>query len=139
MRIAKPARTTFLLLLAAAVAACAAPDERDGPRDDTAIDDFIEVNELAAVDVVRTRDQLVAREVNETFLIVSTRREDYLLEYFSRCTRRDDGRVEPDVRRDSRALYPGVDTFRGCRIKAIYELEPGQADELREIGRATRR
>lgn len=139
MRIAKPARTTLLLLLAAALAACAAPEERDGPRDDTAIDDFIEVNELAAVDVVRTRDQLVAREVNETFLIVSTRREDYLLEYFSRCYRRDDGRIEPDVRRDSRALYPGVDTFRGCRIKAIYELEPGQADELREIGRATRR
>ena len=36
-------------------------------------------------------------------------------------------------------LYAGADTFRGCRIKAIYALEPGQADELREIGRAARR
>ena len=61
-------------------------------------------------------------------------REDYLLEYFSRCLRNMDGRVEPDIRRDARRIYAGADTFRGCRIKELYSLDPAQADELREIG-----
>jgi hypothetical protein len=81
-------------------------------------------------------DQLSSREVNDTYLIVSTRREDFLLEYYSRCRRGADGRVEPDIRQDSRALYPRVDTFRGCRIKAIYALEPGQVEEVRAIGKS---
>ena len=139
MKIARQTRGAAIVSLAIAIAACAAPGEPEEPREESAIVDFIEVNELPAVDKVRTMEQLSARDVNDTYLIVSTRRQDYLLEYYSRCHRRDDGRVEPDIRRDSRALYPGMDTFRGCRIKAMYELEPGQAEELREIGRAARR
>lgn len=139
MRIARQTRSAAIVFLATLVSACAAPGDPEEPREESAIVDFIEVNELPQVDKIRTMEQLTARDVNDTYVIVSTRRQDYLLEYSSRCYRRDDGRVEPDVRRDSRALYPGMDTFRGCRIKAMYELEPGQADELRDIGRATRR
>ena len=139
MRIARQTRSAAIVFLATLVSACAAPGDPEEPREESAIVDFIEVNELPQVDKIRTMEQLTARDVNDTYVIVSTRRQDYLLEYHSRCYRRDDGRVEPDVRRDSRALYPGMDTFRGCRIKALYELEPGQADELRDIGRATRR
>lgn len=139
MRIARPITSAAVATLALLITACAAPGDTEEPREESPIVDFIEVNELPAVDKIRTMEQLTARDVNDTYVIVSTRRQDYLLEYHSRCYRRDDGSVEPDVRRDSRALYPGLDTFRGCRIKAIYELEPGQADELRQIGRATRR
>lgn len=129
-------RVTATLLALLAVGACAAPGANDGPRKDTAITDFIEVNELAEVSAIRSLSQLDSRDVNDLFVIVSTRQQDYLLAYYSRCTRRFDGRVEPDIRQDSSALYPRVDTFRGCRIKAIYALEPGQADEVREIGRS---
>lgn len=139
MKNVRQTRTTVFALFAVALAACAAPGDAEVPREELAIDDFIKVNELAELDKIRTMDQLTARDVNDTYVIVSTRRQDYLLEYFSRCYPRDDGRVEPDIRRDSRALYPGIDTFRGCRIKALYELEPGQAEELREIARAARR
>ena len=118
------------------VTACAAPGADDGHRRDTAVTDFIEVNELVEQAAVRSLDQLEAREINDRFVIVSTRREDYLLLYYSRCIQGVDGRIVPDVRQDSRALYAGVDTFRGCRIKAIYRLAPGQAEELLELGRA---
>ncbi len=139
MNIVKKTGRALLALAAVTLAGCAAPGDAESPREDTAIVDFIEVNELAEVDRIRTVEPLAAREVNRFYVIASTRREDFLIEYFSRCYAGDDGRVEPDVRRDSRSLYAGADTFRGCRIKAIYALEPGQADELREIGRAARR
>ena len=131
-------KLTLPVVVALFLVACAAPNEKDGRREDTAITDFIEVNELEALDAIRTIDQLVARKVNDTYYIVSTRNQDYLLEYYSRCVRRFDGGVEPDRRQDSRALYPRIDTFRGCRIKAIYAIEPGQADELRNIGMSVR-
>jgi hypothetical protein len=49
---------------------------------------------------------------------------------------RYDGRIEPDRRKDAHALYPRIDTFRGCRIKAIYAITPGQVDEVRDIGKS---
>ena len=135
MVIMKPVMPLLAALLLAACATSGDPEER---REETAIADFIEVNELVSVDVLRTRtmDQLASREVSDLYALVSTRREDYLLEFYSRCMGRFDGRVEPDIRRSPGALYPGVDTFRGCRIKAIYALGPGQADEVRALGRS---
>ncbi len=118
------------------LAACAASDEKEDRREQTAIADFIATNELESVKAIRTMDQLSSSDVSDLYIIVSARREDFLLEYYSRCMRRFDGRVEPDVRQDSRALYPKIDTFRGCRIKAIYALQPGQADEIKELGRS---
>jgi len=129
-------RTLLLVVATLLLIACAAPDEKDDRRDETAITDFIEINELVPVDAIRTMDQLVAREVNDTYYIVSTRKQDYLLVYYGPCMRRYDGTVEPDRRQDWRALYPRTDTFRGCRIKAIYAIEPGQVDELRAIGKS---
>jgi hypothetical protein len=129
-------KTAALFVAITLLAACATTDDREDRREETAIADFIEVNELEAVDAIRTMDQLSSRDVSERYIIVSSRREDFLLEYYTRCVWRPDGRVEPDVRQDSRALYPRVDTFRGCRIKAIYALQPGQADEIRELGRS---
>ena len=115
MVIMKPVMPLLAALLLAACATSGDPEER---REETAIADFIEVNELVSVDALRTRtmEQLSSTEVSDLFLLVSARREDYLLEFYSRCTRRFDGRVEPDIRQSPGALYPRVDTFRGCRI-----------------------
>jgi len=129
-------KITALLVASILLAACAASDEKEDRREETAIADFIEVNELTSVDSIRTLDRLSSSSVSDLYIIVSARREDFLLEYYSRCDRRFDGRVEPDIRQDLRALYPKLDTFRGCRIKAIYALEPGQADEIKELGRS---
>lgn len=118
------------------LAACAVSSDPVESRKDTAVSDFIEVTELESVGVIRTMDQLSSREVNDTYVVVSTRNQDFLLEYYAPCMRRIDGGVEPDVRQGSRALYPGVDTYRGCRIKAFYELGPGQAEEALALGRS---
>lgn len=123
-----------LLIICLATAGCASTDEAEEPRKETAVQDYIAVNELESASSIRTDGTLSYYEINDTFLLVSTKRQDYLLEYFSRCIRYSEGRVEPDVRRDPRRIYAGADTFRGCRIKELYPLDPAQADELREIG-----
>lgn len=129
-------KITALLVASMLLAACAASDEKEDRREQTAIADFIATNELESVNAIRTMDQFSSSDVSDLYVIVSTRREDFLLKYYSRCMKRFDGRVEPDVRQDSRALYPKSDTFRGCRIKAIYALQPGQADEIKKLGRS---
>lgn len=129
-------KTTALLIATILLAACAASDEQEERLEETAIADFIEVNELAPLDFIRTMEQYSASVVSDMHVIVSMRKVDYLLEYFAPCRKRINGQVEPDYRSDARRLYAKVDTYRGCRIKAIYALEPGQADEVRELGRS---
>jgi len=129
-------KITALMIASMLLAACAAPDEKEDRREETAIADFIDVNELASVKSIRTMEQLSSSTISERYVILSTRREEFLLEYYSRCERRFDGSVAPDVRQDGRALYPKTDTYRGCRIKALYALLPGQADEIKALGRS---
>ena len=104
----------------------------------TAVRDFIEVNELEKTDSIRTRyDRIDQQVLNDRFVIVSIRKEQYLLEYPYPC--REDPftrRPRPDIRRDSSAIYAGSDTFRGCKIKALYVITEDQAEELKNIGEA---
>ena len=121
----------FVLML---LAACATTGQEERIN---AIKDFIEVNELEQTDAIRTFDQLDQRILNERFVIVSTRREQYLLEYPYPC--RDDPltrRPRPDIRRDATAIYAGSDTFRGCQIRALYPITEDQAEELKNMGKA---
>ena len=124
---------TLVVLMLLAACATTGQEERIN-----AIKDFIEVNELEKVDVIRTFfDQPDQHVLNDRFVIVSTRREQYLLEYPYPC--RDDPltrRPKPDVRRDSNAIYAGSDTFRGCQIRAIYPITEDQAEELKNMGKA---
>ena len=102
-----------------------------------AVKDFIEVNELEQTDAIRTFDQLQQHVLNERYVIVSTRRDQYLLEYPYPC--RDDPmtrRPRPDIRRDATAIYAGSDTFRGCQIRALYAISEDQAEELKNMGKA---
>lgn len=116
------------------LAACAATDVQDERRDGTALDDFVEVNELESLGSIRTREQPSSVVVDDLYVIVSIGREDFLLEYFTPCRELIDGSVEPDIRKDARRLYARADTYRGCRIRAIYALQPGQAEEVRNLG-----
>ncbi len=104
----------------------------------SATKDFIEVNELEETDAIRAFYERIEQHVlNDRFVIVSTRKEQYLLEYSYPC--RDDPftqRPKPDIRRDSSAIYAGSDTFRGCKIKALYVITEDQAEELKNIGEA---
>ena len=130
----KSTKISALMIASMLLSACAATDEKEERREETAIADFIEVNDLASVRSMRTVEQLSTSVVSDLYVILSTRRDDFLLQYYSRCERRFDGGVNPDVRIDPRALYAKSDTFRGCRIKALYALQPGQAEEIKALG-----
>ena len=99
--------------------------------------DFVEVNELEKVDKIRTYDRIDQHVLNDRYVILSTRREQYLLEYSYTCREEPfSSRVRPDVRRDAAAIYADSDTFRGCRIGALYPISAEQAEELKSIGKA---
>ena len=121
----------FGLLL---LAACATghQDERIN-----AVKDLIEVAELEEVQSINTSGRLDQEVLNDKYVILSTRKQDYLLEYSSRCVEDPfTRRVKPDVRYDERRIYAGSDTFRGCQIRSLYVITPDQAEELRTLGQA---
>ncbi len=124
-----------ILLAALVLAGCATTD--DGERPDP-VADFIEVSDLEKVSAIKSIDQLESYVLDEYYVIVKARKAEYLLVYYSRCQRDSRNRVTPDRRYDARALYAKSDTYRGCRIKAIYALSDAQAQELREIDTAGR-
>lgn len=128
-------RTLLLIFVVILVAACAGNTTRQEEQN-LAIRDLIEVNDLEEVDAIRFFRQLGSHEINQYFVIITDRKDRYLVEYFQRCTEDIFGRVEPDVRNDPRTIRPKVDTFRGCRIKAIYAIDAALEDELKQIGKA---
>jgi hypothetical protein len=135
---------TLVVLMFLAACATTGQEERIN-----AVKDFIEVNELEELAKIRTFDRINQHVLNDRHVILSTRREQYLLEYPYPC--RDDPitqRPRPDIRRDARAIYADSDTFRGCQIGALYAITAGcpigalyaitadQAEELKSIGEA---
>ena len=127
-------KAPLLIATALVLAACATSQQEE--RID-AVRDFVGVNELAETASIPTFEQLDQEILNDEYVIVSTRREQWLLEYAYRCI--DDPitrRTRPDVRRDSRRIYAGTDTFRGCTIRALYPISEDQARMLRELGKA---
>jgi hypothetical protein len=114
--------------------ACATLEE---PEYASAFRDFIEVTDLQEVRSIRTFGGIDGEVLNAEYVIVTTRDGDYLLEYASRC--HEDPftqRVKPDVRRDAHKIHAGLDTYRGCQIRALYEVTPDQVVELRDLGKA---
>ena len=108
------------------------------PTDDrsSAYRDYIEVTELEEVSSIRTFGDIDHEVIDDKYVIISNRDQDYLLEYSQACDKDPiTQRVRADVRRDGRRLYTH-DTFRGCTIKALYEVTPDQVVELRELGLA---
>jgi hypothetical protein len=124
-------RYTGLSLALFFLAACATTKE--GERADP-VEDFVAVSAMPEVDAIVVDDLRTSKVINDRFVIVTTRREIYLIEYAHRCI--DDPLrrvVRPDERRDARRIYAGADTYRGCLIRTLYTMTEAQADELRQI------
>lgn len=128
----------FLLMPAILVlGACASTAEDEDKDDDvSAVRDFIEVSDLGTVSSIRTVGQLGQIVLNDHYVIVTTTREQYLLEYAQRCRLYNDEPRRADVRSDPRHIYAKADTFRGCRIGALYPITKEQAKELETLGHA---
>jgi hypothetical protein len=115
------------------VSACAGtPHERPDP-----IEDFVVVNQLEEVSSIRTMgsQQLQHTRLNDSYLILESRRQYYLLEYRTPCRDLSNDIVRPDIRRDANTISSGVDTYRGCVIGAFYPIDEGQAEELKQIAK----
>ena len=126
-----------ILILMLFIAGCAsAPESENALTKNDAVDDFIKVAELESRDSVESRGLRSHKKITDTYIILPTRQKAYLLVFFRRCTELRNIEVTPDMRRDHKKIYARPDTFRGCRIKALYEVTKGQAEELIALGEA---
>jgi hypothetical protein len=123
----------LLMVVVIFLGACASNDEEEQERV-AAIDDFIAVSDLEEVASIRSYQQFEQKVLNEHYVIVYTRKEQYLLSYEQRCYVIYDMSRKPDRRADPHAIYADTDTFRGCHIKALYPITKEQAAELMEVG-----
>ncbi|MGI9236564.1 MAG: DUF6491 family protein [Woeseiaceae bacterium] len=114
--------------------ACAAQPDPDDLNDKNAIDDFIVVTELEALDSVRFRRQFNYKPLNEEYVILTSHHDYYLVEFRRRCRELDQKEVTPDFRFDRNVLRAGIDTIRGCPIGRMFAIDSGQAEELEHIG-----
>ena len=122
-----------LVITVLLLGACAASEPEEERPD--AVDDFIHVSELEEVRKMRTVDRVDHIVLNDNYVIVESRRDQYLLAYMSPCHEVYDRTRQPDYRSDPRALWVDRDTYRGCRIKALYPITEAQVLELREMAR----
>ena len=125
---------TFILSAALILAACETTGQLASQQ---AVEDYVAVSELKDVADVRYRQQLRQRYVNDRFIILENRSGKYLVEFVTRCMElRDNTRITPDIRHEANIIYAKFDTIRGCRIKKIYEINDGQAQEITTLGDA---
>lgn len=128
-------RRVILVIAGVLLSACATQPPPQQEQSD-AVKDFIEVNELEEVGVIRTMRRFDFDRLSDSYIIVEASREYYLVQLFGRCRELTDTDVAPDFRHDAKTLRAGEDTIRGCRIQRIYAIEKVQAQELENIGEA---
>ncbi len=125
---------TSVFLATMLLTACAAQERATTQDIEQAVRDFIEVQELAETDRIRTASKDHWDEIDQNFLLYETSKETYLIEFIRRCYELDEYPIVPDVRKSGRDIYAGFDTLRGCRIAKIFPLTEGEAAELASIG-----
>lgn len=114
------------------LAACAGTNEI--PADTQAVQDYVEVGELAGVDRVRTHGSDRWTPVTNHFAIYNGRDGQVLLEFNRVCREMfDNTRITPDRRYDHNVMRRGIDTLRGCRIDGMYPLTDAQAEEIKAL------
>lgn len=126
-------RAILLTLASALLLACAAQQATDTT---TAVRDFIAVNELGEKNTIRITDQYSYSALNDTHIILTTRREHFLVQFRRRCRELEDSWATPDIRYDHNKLRARFDTIRGCRIEKIFPIDQAQAEELTHLGQA---
>lgn len=116
-----------------AIASCVTTNQPDPVLQ--AFEDFIEIGELPESEEIRHRGNLHYEYLNDYFVLMKTRRENFLVRLARRCTELTDPyTVKPDYRREANVIRSRFDTIRGCRIDKIYPLNPGQVEELKALG-----
>jgi hypothetical protein len=124
------------VLVAASILGCAStpPEEESVIKQNDAVDDYIRVAELPETDAIRKRGELHYAAVTEKYIVLSDRKNSYLAVFSRRCREPAGRAVTPDIRRDANILRARFDTYRGCRIRTLYEITEGQAQELLGLG-----
>lgn len=120
-----------IIVMAALLAACATSKPQ---LDKQAVDDFVAVRGLESVDSMRTDSFDNWTDINEHYLIYSTRQGEYLVRFARACWEIRDNVVVPDRRWDTSRIQARFDTIRGCRIAEIFALKEADAIELRQLG-----
>lgn len=117
------------------ITGCASGEEKENViRKNDAIDDYVIVTELKEIDAIRSHGNLYSKVITEKYIIVSDRRNSYLLTYKQVCRELRETEVKPDIRRERNVLRARFDTYRGCPIRSLHEITKGQADELLALG-----
>ena len=124
-------RLTAAIVLPLLLGACAgshtAPPEPPG-TELAAVRDFVIVSELPPLDKIRLEEQIKYYYVNDHFVVVPTRRGNYLVEFRGACAELRAPRWTGDMvdhRASARLLYADHDTIRGCRIPTKSCPQPG--------------
>ena len=113
-------KTRACLLAFIAVGGCSTTPQT--PREIEAVRDFVVAAELEEVTEIRLSRQMSYTELNVRFVLVPTRRGDYLVEFQRDCRALRNTEVTPDmvdVRQNRNVLRAKFDTIRGCRIDRI--------------------
>jgi hypothetical protein len=127
---------TIIGIALMALAACAGtPDEESVLSKNDPIDDFIEVADLRVVDRIRYRGELHHKQISKDYILVYDGKDKspHLLAFQRRCHNISEENAKPDYRYAARSLDARTDTYRGCRIRNLYELTPGQVVELSDL------
>jgi len=130
-------RLTLLLPAILLLAACSSTSTQ--PQEIEATRDFVAANDLTEVKEIRLQRDFRYTYVNDRFVIVPTRRGNYLAELNRDCYELRQNTFTPemvDVRDNKNVLRARYDTVRGCRIATIYEVNEAQVAELQELGDA---
>lgn len=124
----------FAVIASLFLIACASSKPRPPPgRYVESVRDFVAVNELPEVDLIRHQQQTKYFYVNEYFVVMPAGRDHYLIEFRGRCDalkRREWTSDMIDIRVSARVLHADHDTLRGCAIDRIFELSEAQLHEL---------
>ena len=127
---------TIIGIALMALAACAGtPDEESVLSKNDPIDDFIAVADLKVVNLFRYRGELHHKQISKDYILVYDGKDKspHLLAFMRRCHNVSEENAKPDRRYDTRSLDARTDTYRGCRIRNLYELTPGQVVELSDL------
>lgn len=131
-------KTLVWIALMCGLVACASHKAAESERanKEQAIRDLIAVRGLPETPLIRGTDNGGWTKLERHFVLFSTRRDVYLLEFARACHELDDNEVTPDLRSQHNTIQARFDTLRGCRIHRIYALTEADAEELSDIGEA---
>ena len=128
------------VVLSLFLCACASTETPDAPgKELEAVRDFVVVSELQAYDKIQMVEQIKYYYVNDHYIVLPTKRGNYLVEFRGRCSelRRPQWSADMvDHRTSARLLYADDDTIRGCRIDRFYSLSEQKLNELAALGDA---